>query len=116
MGIPLKWIFEAGNDQIVQWGPIVTGLTQNLETPTYVNDCTGTANLFDPEGNSVPGFINIPFNYVPASNGIYLAQVLGVNFNPPIGDGYKLQIKLISPTEGAGKWTPMDAEVIVRTD
>jgi hypothetical protein len=115
MGVPLLWQFGPLNDNIVEWGPLVDGLTVNSTPPTYVNDATGTATLLDPNGVPVPGANAEPFAYVATSNGLYRAEFLNGAFNPPLGSGYILEIVLDSATVGHGDWT-CKAEVVSRTD
>jgi hypothetical protein len=114
MAIPLLIVFEAGNDQLIQWGPLVTGPTANNPSPTYVDDASGTATLLDPNGNPVPGATGLSFTYVTSSTGIYQAQIVGSSFNPAPGSGYTLQVRLTSGSAGAGFWT-VPATVAVRS-
>jgi hypothetical protein len=114
MAIPIAWVFTPGNDQVIQWGPIVSGPTANSPTPTYADDATGTVSLVDSQGNAVPGCTNLALTYVASSTGIYQAQILGSAFNPQPGSGYKLLIKLLSTLYGLGFWTEV-AYVAVRS-
>jgi hypothetical protein len=112
MGIPVLFTFYLANDQILQWGPLVTGITANLPSPTYVNDAAGTITLYDPTGNAVDGFDSISLDYVAASNGIYRAQITGFDADP--GQGYLLFVELSAPTAGNASWR-LPAAVALRT-
>jgi hypothetical protein len=98
LSTPAKFVFENGNNQWLEWGPLVDGLTQTNPAPTYINDATVTATLYknrvigDPTqpGTLAPTFgvsgsLTLP--YIAASTGIYrglvpnaLAEIVGANF------------------------------------
>jgi hypothetical protein len=102
MSVPTSFTFSAENDQYIEWGPMVDGLTGitlgdgTQVAPAYLNNLTGTATLLDATGAPVTGANALPFVYVPASNGIYRALV-EQTFNPPVGGGYKLVIVFTAP-------------------
>lgn len=118
MTLPTLWVLYKGNDQYVEWGPIIdgrTGVTLGDGTsvpPTYMNSLVGTMTLFDPSGNAVAGATSIAFAYVAASNGIYRAQILGANFAPTTtGKGFRLVVDFNAP---GGHWE-VPAQVVVRS-
>lgn len=114
MSIPVSFIFFAGvNGQILEWGPMVDGTTDNLTPPTYLNALTGTATLFDSTGVAVTGFNAISFAYVAASNGIYRAP-LANTFNPPLGKNYLLKVDMAGAPLGPGHWE-VPARVVMRS-
>ena len=90
--IPGLYTFEVTNGQIVEWGPMIDGLTDNIVLPTYLNALTGTATLLDPAGVPRPELNAAAFVYVTASNGIYRASCLNP-FAAPLGKGYTLVIE-----------------------
>jgi len=83
---PVKEIYQ-GNTQEID----VTGL-QDADTGAYLNAATLTATLYDPTNIPVPGCINIPMPYVPASNGNYVGTFGDNTFMPALGTGYTLII------------------------
>ena len=112
MAIPTLFTFFPENDQIFQWGPLVSGESP-LSNPTYVDDAAGTLTLYDYNGSPVSGATNLSFVYVPGSNGLYNAQIAGTSFNPVVAPNYSVVVTLTSPTYGRGYWT-VPAQVVVR--
>jgi hypothetical protein len=118
MTLPVLWTFTKGNDEYVEWGPIIdgrTGITLGDGTVVpaiYLNSLNGTMTLYDPTGIAVPGAAALAFVYVASSNGIYRALVTAASFNPPVtGRGFKLIVDFNSPL---GHWE-VPARVITRS-
>lgn len=78
MSIPAKVMIFPNNDQV----HTLTGL-QDVLTGIYQDAATVTMTLYDQTGNVVTGLVNIPLNYIAASNGDYNAAVPAFNYGPP---------------------------------
>jgi hypothetical protein len=108
--LPTSFVFYLGNNQYLEWGPVIDGTTEFLlgtttpnPSPTYLNALTGTVSILDPSGAAVPGANALVLSYVAASNGVYRALIQGATFLPttPLGQGYTVVIDLSAP---AGHW------------
>lgn len=76
------------NDQTIE----ITGL-MNLADDTPVNDAVITATLFDKDGGTVPGVVDIPGEYQAGTDGDYRFPIEGVGFDPPNGVLYRTLIQ-----------------------
>lgn len=81
--IPVKVVLWPLNDIVLT----LAGL-QDVITGLYVNGATTIATIYDPDGNQVPGAVNIPMAYVAASQGTYQGSIPYATFNPPVGTQY----------------------------
>jgi hypothetical protein len=84
---PSKFILYQSNTQVLQ----ITGL-QDFISQSYLNAATIVGTLTDPNGIEVSECVEVPFQYVAASNGNYNAIFGDDNFLPPVGTGYTLII------------------------
>ena len=87
LATPSKIVINPGNTQVLR----IFGLQDNV-TGNFLNAATIEASLQDDQGNTIIGFDEIPFTYVPASNGDYDGVFGDQNFIPDIGTGYTLII------------------------
>lgn len=99
------------NDRNFYWGPIIAGIDEFEPDPTPIDDCVGTFTIFDPNGVAVPGANALPFMLTSNTSdpntapGVYLAQISGTLFNPPLSNGlpsYTTVIVLNSPSLQTG--------------
>ena len=87
------------NQNIIQvTGMEITPVGPPPPSPAYINDATGLATLYDPNGNPVASAANIVLTYVPGSNGDYTGMI-PATFDPlPSAnsprDGYTLFVDL----------------------
>lgn len=95
---PSKFILYQSNSQVLQFQALQDYLTQ-----AYLNTATILGTLIDPNGVPVPECIEVPFVYVPASNGNYNAVFGDENFIPPLGPGYTLVVDA-SENNSFGHW------------
>src|SRR5438045_2127480 len=95
---PSRFNFKnRGNDQWLELGPLEDGLTVSNPAPTYINDATVTAQLFQDRvigddtrlGTLVATFGTLSLPYVASSNGIYRG-LLAETFLAPAGTNYVL--------------------------
>jgi hypothetical protein len=77
------------NTQVIQ----INGL-QDVVTGLYLDAASGTATLFDPQGNADPVLNGIVMTYLSGSNGNYNGTV-PATFNPvKISGGYSLVVTI----------------------
>lgn len=107
MASPTVYVLTQQNNQYVELDGLCDGTTQNNTNPTYFNNATGTAKVYDPSGNLVvigPGSAtSVSAAYVAASNGNYRFLITSV-FNPPLGSGYRIVVDLSTPGGAVGHW------------
>lgn len=85
-----RLILYPANSQFIQLNGLQDQSTPG--SPTYVNNATLTATLFDGNGVAVPGATGIAGTYVATSNGNYQFQISGAAFNPPADFGATLVV------------------------
>ena len=112
-------LFEL-NDQYIAVGGLIDGRTKGLNSPTYVTDATGTANVYDPSGALVAGPLAFAFysgtlvlNNKTCPGGNYLASLAGSGFDPTPGNLYTVKIDLVSALFGTAHWE-IETTVAVR--
>lgn len=77
---------------------LADGETLTASPPTYVNNATATAQLFDDQDAAIfPATTPVTLSYVSASSGIYRG-VFTDSFDPPVGPGYYLKIVVSTPS------------------
>lgn len=87
-GIPSKITMSPGNNSIIA----VSGLYDKFNKVYLDGTVNVTATLYDSNNNPVAGCIGVTLNYVANSYGGFVGVVQGVNFNPPLGTGYRTNI------------------------
>lgn len=98
MPIPTKIIMYDDNTAQVK----ATGLKDEGTGTFFDNTAQVTATLYDSQGNTVQGCINVVMSYVANSNGDFTGRV-DQAFSPPLGGGYRLHV---TATQGSaqGNW------------
>jgi hypothetical protein len=97
MPIAKPFIFFVGNDQYLQFGPIVSGADHSI----IATDCVGTMTIVDKRGRPVAGAADISFLPVAGKNGVYQALIPGAGFNPRPDRNYSTLISLTSASFAA---------------
>lgn len=114
MAVPAQFVIDNTNNQVLEWGGLVDGISAIYPPLTFINDATVTATLYqnrvinDPTqlGTVVASFGTsgvLTLAYVAASQGLYRGTLLS-SFAIAAGANYVLVIDAANASGYQGHW------------
>jgi len=100
--LPFTFIFTLGNDQTLQWGPVVNGVTGDPVTDALVTATLYQGRVNGYGGAPVAGLTGVVLVHEGA--GVYQTVVLGTDLATTLGANYTLVVDANSTSAGVAHW------------